>query len=197
MKSRILCLLLLAGLSLNAQAITISFSPSDSQVDPGGTTNVDLVISDLGDEILTAFDLDVLFDSTILQYDGFSFGTGLDTFGFGTINGDTDFGGGLVNLFEISFDFDEDLIDFQPDDFVLGTFTFTGIGLGTSALDIFLLGLAGQFVFDADLGFDVPSSLQADTQSGSIEVPEPGTLILFLSGLLGIGMHRKLKGARA
>ena len=62
----------------------------------------------MGDDILTAFDLDVLFDDAILSYDSFAF----------------------------------------------GTFTFTGIGLGTSALEIDYLELSGAFEFNDILGYE-------------------------------------------
>ena len=199
MKNKFLSLVMLLGLSFQAQAITISFDPSDQNTTVGGSVSVDLVISDLGADILTAFDLSIFFDDTILQFDGFEFGTDcggfscLDVLGFGSIQDSFDWGGGEVEVLELSFDFDEDLELFQPDDFVLGTFTFTGLDFGVSALDVFVWELADGFVFDEDLGDFVASSLDADVQGGSIEVPEPGTLLLFMSGLLCMAMRRKIR----
>lgn len=203
MKNKFLCLVLLLGLSVQAQAVVISFVPSDSNVGLGNNTSVDLVISGLGDDILTGFDLSVFFDDTLLGFESFAFGTDcggfscLDVLGFGSIQDVTEWGFGEVEVFEVSFDFDADLMLLQPDDFTLGTFTFTGLEFGVSALDIFVWGLAGEFVFDPDLGFEVPSSLDADVQSGSIEVLEPGTLVLFGSGLLGMAMYRRKRAVRA
>lgn len=203
MKKRILCLLVLLGLGMQAHATLITFVPSDSNVGLGNSTSVDLVISGLGDEILTGFDLDVIFDDTLLSFDGFTFGTDcsgfscLDVFGLGSLQDVIDYGFGVVNVFELSFDFDEDLFDFQPDTFVLGTFTFTGLEFGISALDIFVWELAGEYVFDEDQGFFVASSVAADVQGGLIEVPEPGTLLLFLSGLLSLALTQKNKIVRA
>ena len=198
MKHKFPCLVLLLGLSIQAQATVIGFNPSDQQVGINGTTTVELVISDLGDDILTGFDLSIFFDDTILAFDGFEFGTDclgfscLDVLGFdANVTDVTDWGFGEVEVFELSFDLDEDLELFQPDEFVLGTFTFTGIDFGTSALDIFVWELSGAFVFDEDLGDFVASSLDADVESGSIEVPEPGTLLLLISGLLGIALCRR------
>jgi hypothetical protein len=202
MKNKLLCLVLLLGLSFQAQATVISFVPDFQQTGLGSSVSVDLVISDLGDDILTGFDLDFFFDDTLLGFESFAFGTDcggfscLDVLGFGSLQFVTDFGLGLVNIFELSFDFDEDLELFQPDDFTLGTFTFTGLELGISSLDIFVWELAGGFVFDPDLGFEVPVSLDADVQSGAIEVPEPGTLLLLMGGLLGMAMHRRNRPIR-
>jgi hypothetical protein len=193
MKNKFLCLVMLLGLSFQAHATVISFVPSDSNVGIGNSTSVDLRISGLGADILTGFDLSIFFDDTILGFDGFAFGTGLDVFGLGSLQIVDDWGLGEVEVFELSFDFDADLMAFQPDDFVLGTFTFTGLDFGISALDIFVWELAGEFVFDEILGFEVASSLDADVQSGSIEVPEPGTLLLLLSGLLAFGARRKFR----
>jgi len=183
--------------SLQAQAALISFNPGNQTVGLGEITIVDLQISDLGDDILTTFDLDIGFDNSILDFQGFTFGTGLDTFGFGTINGATDFGSGLVNIFEVSFDFDQDLKDFQPNDFVLGTFTFDTLSIGTSALDITVNALGGEFVFDPVLGFEIASALEADLQSGSISVvPVPAAIWLFGTALIGlVGISRQRNAA--
>ena len=197
MKYKILCLLLLASLSFHAQATPIlSFDPTDQQVELGGSVSVDLRISDLGDDILTGFDIDVSFDDAILGFDSFAFGTGLDVFLLGANFTDVFEFGGTVNVFELSFDSDEDLMDFQPNDFVLGTFTFTALMLGTSSLDVTFSLLSGQFEFDPLLGFDVPKELFADVEGGSIEVvsvPEPGTLALLSIGLAGMGLARGKK----
>lgn len=203
MKSRFLSLVVLLGLSLQAQAVVISFVPSDSNVELGDSTAVDLVVSGLGADILTGFDVSVLFDDTLLVFESFAFGTDcggsscLDVLGFGSFQEVTDWGFGEVEVFELSFDLDADLMLFQPDDFVLGTFTFSGLDIGVSVLDIFVWELAGEFVFDPDLGFDVASSLDADVQAGSIQVPEPGTLLLLMSGLLGMAMYRRNKAIPA
>ena len=186
MKTKTLCLLLLVGFSFHAQAITLSFDPAAQNVGFGETVTVDLRISDLGDDILTGFDIDVSFDDSLLGFDSFSFGLGLDTFGFGTFNDVVDFGG-TVNVFEVSFDFDADLMDFQPNDFVLGTFTFTGgFVFGTSALDVTFSLLSGEF----DVNFN-PIELFPVLESGSITVPEPATLLLLVGGLLGIAVSRR------
>ncbi|MCZ6617620.1 MAG: PEP-CTERM sorting domain-containing protein [Gammaproteobacteria bacterium] len=196
MKYRFICLLLLLGFTVHSQAVIISFEPGDQSISLGGSATVDLRVSGLGDEILTGFDLYVGFDDSILAFQSFTFGTGLDVFGFGTLTDVLDFGG-VVNVYELSFDFDDDLRDFQPDDFVLGTLTFVGLDFGTSALDIlqsplsFSSILSGEYVLDDLLGFEIASELQADLGSGSIIVPEPGALVLLMSGLLGIGLHRK------
>jgi len=195
--------MIMLGFGMQANATVISFSPSETNVGIGNSVSVDLVISDLGDEILTGFDLSIFFDDTLLGFEGFEYGTDcggfscLDVLGFGSLQDTIDWGFGEVEVFELSFDFDADLMDFQPNDFVLGTFTFTGLEFGISALDIFVWELAGEFVFDDALGDFVASSLDATVESGQIEVPEPGTWLLLMSGLLGLRMMGRRKTIRA
>jgi len=193
MKYFLITLAMFACVSTQAQAIVISFEPSSQTVEIGDTVNVDLRISELGNDILTGFDLDVSFDDSILGFNGVDFGTGLDVFGLGTINDVIDFGFGTVNVFELSFDLDSDLHAFQPDDFVLGTFNFSALNSGVSSLDASIWGLSGEFVFDDALGYDVPESLWAEVHTGSVAVPEPGVLMLLLSGLFGLCLSRRAR----
>lgn len=192
MKRLLIALPILVSLSFQTQAAIIGFAPSDQSVGLGDNVSVDLYISGLGDDILTGFDIDVSFDDSILGFESFTYGTGLDTFGLGTLNDTIDWGFGAVNVFELSFDFDEDLQAFQPNDFVLGTFTFSTLSEGISFLDADVLGLSGEYVFDDILGFEVAKSLSADVVSGSVTVPEPAILSLLIIGLMGIGISRHI-----
>ena len=201
MKYKIICLLLLVGASFHSQAAILSFGP-DQSVGLGDVASVDIRISQLGDEILTGFDLDISFDDSFLAFQSFTVPsptTGLDPFGFddGFFSYSIDFGFGTVGVGDLSLELDSTLFATQADSFVLGTLTFDALSLGTSGLDFSYALLAGAFVFDPDLGFEVPSEVLADLQSGSITVPEPGILLLFITGLLGMGMLRRIKAIPA
>jgi hypothetical protein len=90
-----------------------------------------------------------------------------------------DVGGGITNLAEVSY-----LWDFssQPDSFTLATDNFTGISLGSSPLSF----------SDVIFGDDWGESLSATLESGTVSpVPEPGTILLLSSGLLGFAGFRK------
>jgi hypothetical protein len=165
-------------------------------INPGESVSVDLRISELGDDILTAFDPEISFDDSILGFDSFDTGTGLDTFGldFGAFSYGFDLGG-IAAIGDLSLDTDVTLRANQPNSFILGTLDFSALGLGISSLDIGFSIFAGEL----DANFNA-TELQADIESGSITVIAPPSAVsapaaiwLFGIGLVGLMGFSKRK----
>jgi len=200
-----LALLLLAN---PASAVIISFSPSSSTVNVGDIFDVDVVISDLfaadgSREVVSAFDLDVLYDSAVLNATGVAFGPLLGDPAFVEATTFSSLSVGLVDLFELSFlcvdagvtdpfcDFGPFLSDIQPISFTLATLSFEALAVGSSLLTFDqLVGSGG-----TDLsGKDLFSVLTLDTIGQStitvnaVVVPEPATMFLLVIGLLGLAL---------
>ena len=177
-----------------ASALMLAFEPVSQEVPVGASADVALTLSGLGDGIapsLSTFDLDILFNPAILTFDSVTFGDPilgdqLDVFGLGL---NPTFAGlmspGVLNVFELSLDLQSDLDFFQADSFTLATLTFDTLVIGTSFLNISINAL----------GDALGDPLYADVTNGSISaVPEPSTLLLLGSGLLGIPWFRKKWG---
>jgi len=173
----------LLSASTAAQAITLSFEVSSSEVSVGSSVDVNVVISDLTDSAapsLGTFDLDVLFDPALFGLAGVAFGDPvlgdqLDLFDMGSLSGYDDSIPGTVNVFEISFDLPGDLDDLQAGSFTLFTLTFDALAEGTSSR-----GAANLTLGDA-LG----DPLSVDVYPGSITataLPEPAAASLVLLG---------------
>lgn len=187
MKNRLIvafATLLAFCIALPASAIMIEFNPSPQSVSVGSTTTVDLVISELGNSTapsLGTFDLAVGFDPSILSFNGATFGNQLDLFGLGSLQSMIP-GIGTVNLFELSFDFADDLNTLQASSFLLATLSFYTLDSGSSLLSITVNAL----------GDSVGDPLQADLVAGNIDVqsvsgiPEPASLPLIGIGMLGM-----------
>ena len=130
----VLCtIFMIAFFSSRVWAIALSFEESASTINIGESIEIDLVISGLENNNLAAFDFNVNFDDSILDFNSYSLGTGLGTgwdisdFSLGYLGA----GSCNVHLSEFSWLWD---FTFQPDSFTLATLTFTGAGVGTSPL---------------------------------------------------------------
>lgn len=181
--------------SVPAAAIVISVEPASTSVVLGQSTTIDVNISGLGAFVapsLSTFDVEVGYDTSLLSPTLVTFGSELDLFGFGSIQGS---GPGFVlelEAFELSLDAPSDLDALQSGTFTLFTVTFQTLALGTTSIDLFVNALG-----DAD---GLP--LDADVERGNIRIreeptqaPEPTTLLLICAGLVVFRERRRRSGA--
>jgi len=157
-----------------ALAVTLEIVPSSLQGPLGTTREAEIRISGAGD--LTApsvatFDLEVIFDTTVLSfgsaiYGDPALGDQLDLLGLGSIT-QTTLGVDVVNLFELSLDSPDDLNQLQRGDFTLVTLTFDVIGAGVGRLRL-------------------EPRVLGDAAGRALAVPEPATVLLLASSVAGL-----------
>ena len=173
-----LTLLMLCAAS-TSHALLISVDPLDQVIATGDKAYFDINISGLGDGLapsVGAYDIDIGFNADILTFHSVSFGTGLDVSSFGSFQ-DITSNTGNVNLLEVAFAPEVFLDSLQPHSFTLATLVFDTIATGISLLTIDINSIS-----DASGLIDLTSAMQ--TINGSIEVPEPPSLLILIFGLL-------------
>ena len=170
--------------SSSAAAVTLGLTPNEQTAELGDTVNVDLTISDLGNNTspsLGTFDAVVGFDDEIVDFASVNFGDLLNPSDsiFGTTQ-EIFTPPNSLRLLEISGELPADLITEQPDSFTL--------------LDTVALGTTDLVLSDAILGDENGDPLTAITESGSIAVesgntatPVPEASNIFSLLALGIG----------
>jgi hypothetical protein len=183
MKRLILSALFFTGLALvglrPAMAVMIGFDPtSPIPVLAGDVLDVDVVVSDLGGQIVSAYDLDITYDPLLAMVNNITFGDALGISNLDTIAFGLDLVG-IVDLFEVSFLTDAELDTWQAGGpLTLATIRFDILEDGDLALD---------FIWDEfndvkgrDNRVIIPAS-----------VPEPGTLLLMAAAIAGLGYSRR------
>nr|WP_320014850.1 cohesin domain-containing protein [uncultured Desulfobacter sp.] len=171
-------------------ATSLSFLPQTSSIVSGDTMAVDIIISGLEDDDLSAYDFDVSFDNTILDFQAYSFGTGL---GAPYYSVDWSWGdlGLSINLAEVS-----SLSDFssQEDSFTLATLTFTALLPGKTNLSFLIDESIGQGFTDADVystWITIDEFNTAEITVSSVPISSSLTILAFGLFLLIIGYRGK------
>lgn len=199
MKKTLSALALAAGTLLAAApasaAIVVSFVPAANHINIGDSVSVQMNISGLGAEILSAFDIDMLFNGLVLNNNSVThsaiplqFGAyPADSYiGVSFLPGDTD-------VVDGSFLSDATLAANQADAFTVLTFDFTGVGNGTTFVNLgpdltFQRNFVGLNFATLDVTVNGACiAVGSGDCGGGPQVPEPASFGLAALGLLALG----------
>lgn len=183
--------LLIGSLAATAgQAAFLTWDPTTTQVNVGESFDVNIFIGGLmPNEDLAGFDLDALFDDTMLSFNSYTLYDNLGDINTGDAEdwsiGDDGFG--TVNLAEVSW---LPAFPSQGDSFMLATLSFNATNTGTSTLSFDNVDFSDPYGDPIVYWGNVPGTVDITANP----VPEPATMMLFgigLTGLLGMNQRKE------
>jgi hypothetical protein len=186
-----------AVLTLNAWGATISVAPTTGSVNVGGNLSVNVNVAGLTTgtaPALGAFQLDFLFDNTLLTFSNVTFGSQLSLNGTPSLNGFFSGVGSAASVFESSFNTTSELETGQLDSFLLFTITFSGAASGVSPLSLTNLIMADANSTPNDITNTFSVSNSSVQVTDSTVSPEPGTIVLVASGI-GLLLRTRLRNS--
>lgn len=178
-------------------AIVLSFNPQSSHINIGQTVVIDVSISGLGAEVLSAYDLNFVWNSAVVEWRSGDFTSLVSQLGAGAEHNFNSLAQGNFGVDGFSNLLDPDLSAFQANAFLLASFTLEGMTDG-----------AINFTLGSDLDFERNlvglnfGTLTVDVGAACIAVgtgvcsrlPEPssfGLVGLAIAGLLVPAARRR------
>ncbi|NRA70311.1 MAG: PEP-CTERM sorting domain-containing protein [Gammaproteobacteria bacterium] len=182
--------------SVNATLFSIELDQTDFNV--GQTLTANLVVSDIEKDsigftsLIADFELDLMFDNSLLSFDSLSFGEKLGD-GLDSLQLDNVTASGILNIFELSYLLYDELLVLQDgiSKFTLASINFDIINVGSGLFSL------NNIATGNDIGTaltDIQSnSTSFITTSGATAIPEPTSVALILVGLMLVQVRRMIK----